>query len=291
MDKKIRHTNMFHIDMPKINEKVNEYVREFYTTPKSINTNASDTKYVEMLKSFFKEIIRKNVNILEVETLNKKEIPQNANKDGIGCLNDPLEIQEPLGEGYFGKVYKINSTTAAKIVPLNKHDDIKKYDIKNRILNEFEISRKAGELGVGPKVYDTYSCCSKNGECYYVLYMELLKGMTIWDWLKVPKIDVQKKKVKAMIAKKLDILHNNGIVHRDVHAGNIFVIGNHKKVTDVLIIDYGLAHNSSIKLKYEIDIENSNLNWIFNMNEVNYNSVYEYVILRMLNNKNIEIKE
>ena len=125
------------------------------------------------------------------------------------------------GKGYYGSVYILNKNTVIKV--------IKNKNFNN---NEFKYAKKAGELGIGPKVYKKVK---KNNNVF--IYMEKVDTMLI-DWLRKKHT----KKIYTEAYKKLVVLvnklHENNIVHGDIHIGNIGMI---KKKW--VLIDYGKSHN------------------------------------------------
>jgi serine/threonine protein kinase len=156
-----------------------------------------------------------------------------------------VKVKEALlGRGFYGAVYKVDSKTAVKVQLLSEgvFNDIDTHlGIKHRIAIEKEISIKAGELGVGPKVYDSYVCCGKDNGCYMVMYMEYVKGETLEQLENTPGKEAAVEEAKELAKAKLQILHKHKILHGDVHRGNIWVSKSKSGKLDVKLIDYGYA--------------------------------------------------
>ena len=129
------------------------------------------------------------------------------------------------------------------------------------ITNEFEISRIAGNLGVGPKILDTYTCCSDGGSCYYVLYMELVQGHPLCEWFDLAPSTEAKSKVKQLLDEMMELLHKNGIIHNELHCNNIIVVGKGTKDEDVKIIDYGRAGTMKSK-SGRASVDADGLRWV-----------------------------
>lgn len=276
------------IDTEQLKTKITEYVGEFYNKPETLKT--FNHPFLKSLVDMLTNEIKNAMILEEIKDLNSLMIKGNSN-NGLACLKQPIKVQNILGEGAYGKVYKINNKKAAKIVALGTHfiwDEINK--LKDTILNEFAICKLAGELGVGPKVYDHYSCCDEKDQCYYVLYMDLLNGKNLHEWFADNPSIAEQQKVKKLLMEKLEILHKNNIIHNDLHRGNVFVISKKSKVEDVFIIDYGLASNFKRKMKQSISWETKIVDYLFTNNEVNNNDIYNYVVIRLLDNNDIKIK-
>lgn len=280
------------IDTKKLKLKIGEYVGEFYHKPETLKN--FNHPFLKSLIDMLTNEIKNSMILEELKDLNSLMIKGNSN-NGLACLKQSIKVQSVLGEGAYGKVYKINNKKAAKIVPLGTHfiwDEINK--LKENILNEFAICKLAGELGVGPKVYDHYSCCDEKNQCYYILYMDLLNGKNLYDWLDDKPSVEEQEYVKKILIEKLEVLHKNNIIHNDLHRGNVFVVnkrnGKEKSnIEDVFIIDYGLATNFKRKMKQTISFENKMIDYLFSNNEIKNNDIYNYVVIRLLDNNDIKI--
>jgi predicted Ser/Thr protein kinase len=241
-----------------------------------------------MLESLFLNQIMYCITKNEIKSINAKFKDTSkdlvSEGDGMKCLEKPLKVKKLLGEGFFGKVYEVDKKTVVKIVKVNLGNK-RRFNIDN-VKSELELSKKAGKLGVGPKVYNVYTCCD-GLICYYVIYMEFIKGKTLWQWLSGKRTDEEKQNVKLLLQKKLRILHKNNIVHSDVHGDNIIVISERNKVKDLVIIDYGLAINKS-----NVKLQDYNIDWIFrdlNKDQIKYHEITDYVLKRMLDNEDVKI--
>lgn len=281
---------MLEIDFNKLDAKIDGYVSEFYTDPKPLIDRTN--KYVQLFRDSLKDRIHRKSDLHELQSLNAKMIRPDSSGEGRSCLKAPIKLQKVIGQGAYGKVYKINSNTVAKVCSVKDMYVEKKNEKRERIQMEFELSRLAAKIGVGPKVFDNYACCSKDGECFYVLYMENVKGIILRDWLEKSKPEA-KQKVKDMLKTKIGILHKNHIIHHDLHPGNVFVVGSQMKPEDVVIIDYGMAESSKTAAKNMAAWDMRVLDWAFDNNgqEVQDEDVASYVVVRMLDNGEIKITE
>lgn len=127
-----------------------------------------------------------------------------------------------VARGLDGVVYRLPGGQVAKmgIVHVHKETPIPDPHME-RAMDEIAMARIAGKKGVSPKVKDSFFCCSVD-TCYYVIIMEDIKGPTLSVWLRTASKkskDAMRKKVLVLLKK----LHDVGIVHMDLHAGNILV--------------------------------------------------------------------
>lgn len=212
---------------------VEKIVRESFIEPRKINCKSFDEEE-ELDSKILKMIIKYSLK-MELEIMNNKNIKKvNSKKCNI--------FRKKLGSGGYGSVYKVDNNKAVKVINITKQYRKEKNFIKE-LENEFIISQIADKKKFGPKIYDANVCCDEEGNCYFMIYMELLKGQTYCSWNLDKHNNEERKRVLDIIDKKIKIMQENKIIHNDIHDENIFIVKNSKKqkVTDVLIIDYGMA--------------------------------------------------
>lgn len=167
-----------------------------------------------------------------------------------------------IGRGAFG---------SASLVPIKgRHSEVIVKQIilqvtkpdPDAILREFLFATYAGELNVGPRVYDAWvGSCAKPEEqvddkvCFYMV-MELLKGKTLKALHRCPTAFEWN-----LILESIGKLHEHNIVHGDFYARNIIFIQDAKgRTTDIKIIDYGLTKFSKEKAAKMSELIVSDLN-------------------------------
>ncbi len=108
-------------------------------------------------------------------------------------------------------------------------------EVRRRFLREGYVANKIGHPGAVAILDDDLS---EDGEPYLV--MELLEGESLSGWLARVGGRLPVAEVLAIAGQVLEVLvaaHENGIVHRDIKPGNVFVTkGGHAK-----LLDFGLA--------------------------------------------------
>ena len=144
------------------------------------------------------------------------------------------QIQEKLGEGGMGVVYKaldthLNRPVALKLLPADK---VSNPERRKRFVQE---ARAASALN-HPHIVTIYDIASHNGHDF--IAMEFIQGKTL-DQLQhrknLPLADTLKYSVQ--IADALAKAHAAGIVHRDLKPSNIMVTDEGR----VKVLDFGLA--------------------------------------------------
>jgi len=229
------HQSNMEIDIRSIENKIEKYVEEFHTNRQEYPKNSP---YMNVLVDMLRRKIRNADIAFQIKDLNVRAIKE-TDESGLKCSKKPLKVKDFIGGGMYGKVYKLNSKQAVKIVNLSSIFTNDK--LRENIENEFSISVEAGKIGIGPKIQDHYVCCDNNKNCFIVLCMDLLKGETIDKWMESNPTVEMKKKVESMLKKKIDQLHKANIAHRDIHGGNVFLVKKGKEIVDVFLIDYGSA--------------------------------------------------
>src|SRR5215469_13518461 len=152
----------------------------------------------------------------------------------IGQTISHYEVQEKLGEGGMGVVYKafdshLGRLVAVKVLPRDKVADVER---KRRFIQE----AKAASALNHPNIVTIYDIDSALGIDF--IAMELVSGKTL-DRL-IPRHGLQLNEAlnySVQIAAALASAHKIGIVHRDLKPGNVMI--NEQGLVKVL--DFGLA--------------------------------------------------
>ena len=107
---------------------------------------------------------------------------------------------------------------------------------------EWILSALAGELGIGPRVVDAWVTTSESKESTTSIVMDKVQGVTLAAWFDehAKSIAVSKQQeVWDRVGAAVRRMHDSGIVHRDLHLGNIMVSPTNGQT--VWIIDFGEA--------------------------------------------------
>eukprot|EP01017_Pseudomicrothorax_dubius_P012797 TRINITY_DN15424_c0_g1_i2.p1 TRINITY_DN15424_c0_g1~~TRINITY_DN15424_c0_g1_i2.p1 ORF type:complete len:513 (-),score=63.97 TRINITY_DN15424_c0_g1_i2:110-1648(-) len=139
--------------------------------------------------------------------------------DLITTNEDPeevFELIELLGEGSYGSVYKAihkSSSTAVAIKIFPSSADLTSIQLEVSIMKQCR----------SPSIVAFYGSYVKNGSLW--LIMELCAVGSVQDLMKA-KRTLNEEEIAAVllsVLKGLDYLHERGVVHRDVKAGNILL--------------------------------------------------------------------
>ncbi|HEU4383374.1 MAG TPA: protein kinase [Anaeromyxobacteraceae bacterium] len=151
-----------------------------------------------------------------------------------GAVFGKFELVRQLGRGGFGEVWEardreLGRSVAFKAVRAGARAGLR----EERLLREAEAAARLGH----PNLVTLFELGKSDHGPYLIL--ELLQGQTLEERLSQGRLSLREVvRIAAEISKGVAHAHSQGVVHRDLKPGNVFLCEDGQ----VKVLDFGLAH-------------------------------------------------
>ena len=169
-------------------------------------------------------------------------------------LDDRYIVEEKLGEGGMGIVYRARHKAISKSVAIKvlRPEASRHKDAIARFRQEAESTTAIGNEHI-VDILDFGSL--SNGSAYFA--MEHLRGRTLSQLLREDGALSPSRAVRIaiQITRALSAAHDHGIIHRDLKPDNIFMVTRSDGEDFVKVLDFGLAKVASVSASAQITRE------------------------------------
>ena len=174
------------------------------------------------------------MDVSEVEPLSAVICPNCGAPSVVAATIDHFELQEVLGHGGMGAVYKAHDTSLDRAVALKL---LRKSSGTPEQIKQLETEAAITASINHPNVVRVFSTGTDRGRFY--IAMELVEKGTLDRLIELQGrvAEAQVLEVGIQIASGLRAAHHAGLIHRDVKPGNILFADAHT----AKIVDFGLA--------------------------------------------------
>ncbi|HTK67303.1 MAG TPA: serine/threonine-protein kinase [Pseudonocardia sp.] len=155
----------------------------------------------------------------------------------------PYRLDELVGRGGMGEVYRAYDTTkdrtvALKRLPRHLADD---RGFKSQFRRESQIAARLRE----PHIIPIHDFGEIDGQLF--IDMRLVEGVDLASLLEQqgPLAPERAATIALQVASALAAAHAEHLVHRDVKPANVLVIGADRGEDYVYLVDFGIAHDTS----------------------------------------------
>lgn len=147
------------------------------------------------------------------------------------------QVQEVLGQGAMGAVYRAHDTRLGRDVALKTP----KLDVTSdpELIERFEREARAAAALHHPNICPVFDVGEVDGTRF--LTMAFIDGVPLSSLIseEKPLSDRQAAAVVRKLAQALHTAHSHGVIHRDVKPANIMIDRNREPI----VMDFGLAHH------------------------------------------------
>lgn len=243
-----------YVDIKKLYRLYRSLYKRYTTidlnTIESEKKNTYEILYKNQAKIDFLKKSLLSYNVFMKNEQKKINLPLHKNNN---CFNT-YKVIKSIGKGAYGEAFLIEKDDkqyAVKVIEIEKY--IFNFDFLDHNIddlhNEINSLKKLGLHGISPKLYDYYMCRNEMGDYKLYIFMEYMNMGSLSNYLDNPD-NVFTKEMKRQLKSKIKKMHSYGIIHDDIHQGNVLLHKDEKTgKIELFIGDFGLSKNKDKLVK------------------------------------------
>ncbi len=208
---------------------------------KNLDQIAEELKVNDALvKGLLNELLGQLQGVEKVDATQNSKAPQEITIKAGDVIANHYRIDERVGHGGMGCVYKASHTVIERRVAIKTlHEHLAQ---ESDLLTRFKSEAQASAAVVHPNLVTIYDFGLLAGKVPYIV-MEFLEGTDLSTMLEqLGKIDEPTgRKIFLQVLDALSAVHRKGIVHRDLKPSNIMIIATDDDPCSVKLVDFGIA--------------------------------------------------
>lgn len=191
--------------------------------------------------------------------IHKRETPRDRGDDSAVSFDliDSLGGYEDgnlLAQGAEGRVFAVTflgrpAVCKQRFQKTYRHPTLDTKITRSRLVGEARAIARARKLGVPtPALFYV-------DETQSALYMERVAGKTLKELIKNGMSERDMTDIGTQVGKHVAVMHDGGLIHGDLTTSNILVVVDEATLEKrVVMIDFGLAHNSIVPEDKGVDL-------------------------------------
>lgn len=247
---------MLKINVSQLRDKIGTLVEEYYKLKEKPELKEIPKERIwirDMIYPYVSYAIinRELKDVASIQVSERTADDYTEDKSMPSCIKKKgYKIVKRLGE--WSSKYVVEGNKTAKVKWISLWEYKQKDELKSIINNEFRICKKAEALGIGPKTHDTFICYNKEEDrAYKVIINDYIKGMSLKDWLEKDHSAQAKEHVHKLVKRKIDKMHEAGIIHNALWSSNVILKITKGKVVDAFITDFVHAYDVKDKTMWD----------------------------------------
>ena len=292
-----KHTNTVKMakalfDLPALSKRIEQIAKTY--VPEKSPAAFEPTDLFTKLKPILNNIVIGSI-VNDENYWKRAGIRMEDASDFAQCLAKVEERTRVVGSGAYGTMFDVPAHSCMKNIPRSvKHVGVKVEKLREyyepqqsplRVKEAANIAKKAAKLNIGPELYDVFVTRNEENNIVIVKVFELIDGKS-WNDMEW-KSPAKKHKAVEELHKAILTMNKAGIIHHDLHGGNVMV----HKSGKIYIVDYDLARFVNKEEEKALSYFNDTLPSEYDINETTTDNGLHYIYTKLVEEGTIRLED